>query len=129
MRRNLTLYTRRTVLNIAMLLRDSAVAREVRAYLLDAVEGNTAAGAGLEQRVTAIEGVLAGIGPALRDVALVVNRMDDRLRRVETRLADVETRLGNTEHIVAGMSVRLADLAGDPAFSHRLCRRYRHGRP
>ncbi|WP_461297450.1 hypothetical protein [Streptomyces harbinensis] len=129
MRRRLTLYTRRTVLNIAMLLRDSAVAREVRAYLLDAVEGNTAAGAGLEQRVTAIEGVLAGIGPALRDVALVVNRMDDRLRRVETRLADVETRLGNTEHIVAGMSVRLADLAGDPAFSHRLCRRYRHGRP
>lgn len=55
MRRNLTLYTRRTVLNIAMLLRDSAVAREVRAYLLDAVEGNTAAGAGLEQRVTAME--------------------------------------------------------------------------
>ncbi|MFD7508792.1 hypothetical protein ACFV5N_05505 [Streptomyces sp. NPDC059853] len=84
MRRNLTLYTRRTVLTIAMLLRDSAVAREVRAYLLDAVEGNTAAGADLEQRVTAIEGVLAGIGPALRDVALVVHRMDDRLRRVET---------------------------------------------
>ncbi|MFG2735986.1 hypothetical protein ACGFX7_14350 [Streptomyces harbinensis] len=45
MRRRLTLYTRRTVLNIAMLLRDSAVAWEVRAYLLDAVEGNTAAGA------------------------------------------------------------------------------------
>lgn len=37
-RSNLTLYTRRTVLNVAMLLRDSAVARRVRTYLLD-VEG------------------------------------------------------------------------------------------
>lgn len=37
-RSNLTLYTRRTVLNVAMLLRDSVVARQVRTYLLD-VEG------------------------------------------------------------------------------------------
>lgn len=34
----LTLYTRRTVLNIAMLLRDSDIARCVRTYLLDAEE-------------------------------------------------------------------------------------------
>ncbi|MCH6161496.1 restriction endonuclease [Streptomyces marispadix] len=35
-RSNLALFTRRTVLNVAMLLRDSDVARRVRTYLLDA---------------------------------------------------------------------------------------------
>ncbi|MGW4443667.1 restriction endonuclease [Streptomyces sp. NPDC004682] len=34
-RSGLTLYSRRTVLNIAMLLRDSGIARQVRTYLLD----------------------------------------------------------------------------------------------
>ncbi|MEW2293384.1 restriction endonuclease [Streptomyces sp. NPDC006743] len=34
-RRSLTIYSRRAVLNVAMLLRDSAVARQVRTYLLD----------------------------------------------------------------------------------------------
>ncbi|MFI1754867.1 restriction endonuclease [Streptomyces sp. NPDC020571] len=34
-RRSLTIYSRRAVLNIAMLLRDSDVARQVRTYLLD----------------------------------------------------------------------------------------------
>ncbi|MDT9695526.1 restriction endonuclease [Streptomyces sp. P17] len=34
-RRSLTIYSRRAVLNIAMLLRDSDVARQVRVYLLD----------------------------------------------------------------------------------------------
>ncbi|MGW3296045.1 hypothetical protein ACWC9S_18920 [Streptomyces xiamenensis] len=142
-RRHLTLYTRRTVLNIAMLLRDSPVAREVRAHLLNAVERNGAPAADLERRVGAIEGVLGEVGSAMRDLAMVVHRMDDRLRRMEARLGDVETRLGDvetrldrmgtelesTQRIVAGMSVRLADLAGDPDLSHRLCRRYRHGRP
>ncbi|MFF3496368.1 restriction endonuclease [Streptomyces sp. NPDC002795] len=34
-RRSLTVYSRRAILNVAMLLRDSDVARQVRAYLLD----------------------------------------------------------------------------------------------
>ncbi|MFG2882991.1 restriction endonuclease [Streptomyces sp. NPDC048297] len=34
-RRSLTIYSRRAILNIAMLLRDSEVARQVRVYLLD----------------------------------------------------------------------------------------------
>ncbi|WP_234311871.1 restriction endonuclease [Streptomyces griseus] len=34
-RRGLTIYSRRAVLNVAMLLRDSQVARQVRVYLLD----------------------------------------------------------------------------------------------
>ncbi|MGC9378727.1 restriction endonuclease [Streptomyces sp. MH13] len=34
-RRSLTIYSRRAVLNVAMLLRDSEVARQVRVYLLD----------------------------------------------------------------------------------------------
>ncbi|MFG3254026.1 restriction endonuclease [Streptomyces sp. NPDC048172] len=37
--RHLALFTRRTVLNVAMLLRDSVVARQVRTYLLDAESG------------------------------------------------------------------------------------------
>jgi len=36
--RSLALFTRRTVLNVAMLLRDSEVARQVRCYLLDVEE-------------------------------------------------------------------------------------------
>jgi restriction system protein len=39
-RRSLMLYPRRAVLNIAMLLRDSNVARQVRTYLLDTEEAN-----------------------------------------------------------------------------------------
>lgn len=38
--RHLALFTRRTVLNVAMLLRDSNVARQVRTYLLDAEEAH-----------------------------------------------------------------------------------------
>ncbi|EST37485.1 hypothetical protein N566_12785 [Streptomycetaceae bacterium MP113-05] len=38
--RHLALFTRRTVLNVAMLLRDSIVTRQVRTYLLDAEESH-----------------------------------------------------------------------------------------
>ncbi|WP_344524262.1 restriction endonuclease [Streptomyces albiaxialis] len=41
--RHLALFTRRTVLNVAMLLRDSVVARQVRTYLLDAESGQRSA--------------------------------------------------------------------------------------
>ncbi len=40
--RHLALFTRRTVLNVAMLLRDSIVARQVRTYLLDVEEAHPA---------------------------------------------------------------------------------------
>jgi len=53
-RSSLTLFTRRTVLNVAMLLRDSDIACRVRTYLLDAEEaGGWRAGyASLDRRVT-----------------------------------------------------------------------------
>ncbi|MCU4747916.1 MULTISPECIES: hypothetical protein [Streptomyces] len=124
-RRHLTLYTRRTVLNIAMLLRDSPVAREVRAYLLDAVEGNGTPASDLEPRVAALEGLMADIGPALRDLGMVLHRRD---QRVVHSLRRVDNRLEKTEWIVAGMSARLAELAGDPVIANRL-RRRRRGRP
>ncbi|MEV4612338.1 restriction endonuclease [Kitasatospora sp. NPDC049258] len=45
--RSLALFTRRTVLNVAMLLRDSEIARQVRCYLLDAEhEARAARGSG-----------------------------------------------------------------------------------
>ncbi|WP_045305510.1 hypothetical protein [Saccharothrix sp. ST-888] len=40
--RSLALFTRRAVLNVAMLLRDSETARQVRCYLLDAEQGQRA---------------------------------------------------------------------------------------
>lgn len=104
---NLTLYTRRTVLNIAMLLRDSTVARQVRAYLLDTEEHARRSGPpSLERRVTGIESVLADIGPALRDLGPMIHRMSVRLERVEQRV-------NNTDRVVGAMSARLADVAAD----------------
>lgn len=104
-RAHLTLYSRRTVLNIAMLLRDSAVARQVRAYLLN-TEEQARHPQSLGQRVTNIESVLADIGPALRDLGPLIYRMSVRLERVEQRV-------DNTDRVVSAMSVRLADLAAD----------------
>ncbi|MFB7662707.1 restriction endonuclease [Kitasatospora sp. NPDC056138] len=46
--RSLALFTRRTVLNVAMLLRDSETARQVRCYLLDAEQSQRAGQLGKE---------------------------------------------------------------------------------
>ncbi|QPP07638.1 restriction endonuclease [Streptomyces bathyalis] len=46
-RSNLTLFTRRAVLNVAMLLRDSEIARRIRTYLLDAEQAHRAASTAL----------------------------------------------------------------------------------
>jgi hypothetical protein len=123
-RTNLTLYTRRTVLNVAMLLRDSIVARRVRAYLLDAEErarqpqGSRVVS--LEKRVTNVESAIADIGPALRDLGPLLHRMAVRLENVERRVEHVDgrlegmdRRLENTERVVCAMSERLADVAAD----------------
>ncbi|MGP4114951.1 hypothetical protein ACTWP5_29120 [Streptomyces sp. 4N509B] len=107
-RAHLTLYSRRTVLNIAMLLRGSAVARRVRTYLLDAEDGarRGATSDALERRVTHVEAALADIGPALRDLGPVLHQM-------AVRLEHVERRVDNTERVVSAMSGRLADVAAD----------------
>ncbi|MGW1842793.1 hypothetical protein [Streptomyces sp. NPDC001966] len=102
----LTLYTRRTVLNVAMLLRDSDIARCVRTYLLDAEQGLRAGYASLEHRVTRVESCLAGVGTALQELGPVLNRMSHRLDSLDRRL-DV------THQVVGAMSVRLGHMSED----------------
>ncbi|MFE7398469.1 hypothetical protein [Streptomyces sp. NPDC057557] len=102
----LTLYTRRTVLNVAMLLRDSDIARCVRTYLLDAEQDLRAGYASLEHRVTRIESCLAGVGSALQELGPVLNRMSHRLDSLDRRM-DI------THQVVGAMSVRLGHLSED----------------
>ncbi|MGW8883355.1 hypothetical protein [Streptomyces sp. NPDC055749] len=102
----LTLYTRRTVLNVAMLLRDSDIARCVRTYLLDAEEELKVAYRSLDQRVTGIEGCLAGVGNALQELGPVLGRMSERLDSLDRKL-DV------TYQVVGAMSVKLSDVSQD----------------
>jgi hypothetical protein len=108
-RSSMALYNRRSVLNVAMLLRDSAIARRVRAYLLDSEERARQPQDGVasrERRVTNIESVLADVGPALRDLGPVI-------QRVAVRLENVERRVDHTDRVVCAMSERLADMASD----------------
>ncbi|MFK8847925.1 hypothetical protein [Streptomyces sp. Ac-502] len=119
-RAHLTLYTRRTILNIAMLLRDSEVARAVRTYLLDVEEDartrvevprpRQARPAptveSLDHRLTNVESSLADIGPALRDLGPVIGRISVRLDRLDRRL-------DATNRVVCAMSERLSDLSED----------------
>jgi uncharacterized coiled-coil protein SlyX len=132
MARRLAVYTRRTVLNVAMLLRDSEVARRVRAYLLDVEEaarseapGAVSSGAepapvppqqslaSLDRRVTKLESAMSLIGPVLQELGPVIGRMSLRLERVDHRLAAMERRQVGTERVVSAMSRRLADLGED----------------
>ncbi|MEW1615235.1 MULTISPECIES: hypothetical protein [unclassified Streptomyces] len=102
----LTLYTRRTVLNVAMLLRDSDIARCVRTYLLDAEESLRAQYDSLDVRVTRIESCLADVGSALQELGPVLCRMSERLDSLDRK---VEA----TQQVVGAMSVRLSDLSQD----------------
>ncbi|MFE7039931.1 hypothetical protein ACFU9X_10895 [Streptomyces atratus] len=102
----LTLHTRRTVLNVAMLLRDSDIARCVRTYLLDAEQDLRAGYASLEHRVTRIESCLAGVGSAFQELGPVLNRMSHRLDSLDRRM-DI------TYQVVGAMSVRLGHLSED----------------
>ncbi|MFE2017980.1 hypothetical protein ACFW9O_07970 [Streptomyces sp. NPDC059499] len=102
----LTLYTRRTVLNVAMLLRDSDIARCVRTYLLDAEEDLRASIASLDQRVTRVEGCLVGVGSALQELGPVLGRMSHRLDVLDRKL-DV------THQVVGAISLRLTDVSQD----------------
>ncbi|MFJ8310147.1 MULTISPECIES: hypothetical protein [unclassified Streptomyces] len=134
-RAHLRLFTRRAVLNIAMLLRDSDIARRVRTYLLDTEETPRTVIAGdprydgLEVRVTNLESSMAHIGPALQELGPVLRRMsvrleamdhrmevmDHRIEAMDHRLEAVDRRLDATNRVVGAMSVRLADLSEDVA--------------
>jgi len=143
MQRRLAVYSRRTVLNVAMLLRDSDVARRVRAYLLDVEENartvtaTTSAPPGyspLDRRVTNLESAVSHIGPVLQELGPVIGRIsrrleqvghrlegvdrrleqvDLRLEGVDHRLTEMERRQVSTERVVSAMSRRLADMSED----------------
>ncbi|MEU8851840.1 restriction endonuclease [Streptomyces sp. NPDC048564] len=66
-RRSLTIYARRAVLNVAMLLRDSEVARQVRVYLLDMEYA---------ARAQPVE------NPAPTDVVSLDDRIDQRITHI-----------------------------------------------
>lgn len=102
----LTLYTRRSVLNIAMLLRDSDIARRVRTHLLDAEEGWREGYASLDRRVTDVESCLGGVGVALQELGPVLNRMS-------YRLDSLDRRLDATNQVVAAISNRLCQMSED----------------
>ncbi|MEU7045779.1 hypothetical protein AB0A77_32615 [Streptomyces varsoviensis] len=136
LRSNLSLFTRRAVLNVAMLLRDSAVAQRVRTYLLDTEESHRTGGqqepppgyASLDRRVTALETCMAGVGTALQELGPVIGRIsarldridqrldgiDDRLDGIDNRLDDFDRRLHATNRVVCAMSERLAALTPPP---------------
>ncbi|PCG83512.1 hypothetical protein CIB93_24230 [Streptomyces sp. WZ.A104] len=102
----LRIYTRRTVLNVAMLLRDSDIARCVRTYLLDAEGPLRSQYASLDQRVTRIESCLSGVGSALQELGPVLGRMSERLEGLERK---VEV----THQVIGAMSLRLTDVQQD----------------
>ncbi|MBU3866822.1 hypothetical protein KN815_22975 [Streptomyces sp. 4503] len=121
----LTLYPRRAVLNVAMLLRDSDTAKRVRTYLLD-VEESTRSGpeAGTDQlpleriltermlagpiggRLDAVEACLADVGSTLRELA-------PWMARVSARLDGMDRRLDAHGRVICAMSERLCDLGED----------------
>ncbi|MFJ5224308.1 hypothetical protein [Streptomyces sp. NPDC088400] len=102
----LTLYTRRAVLNIAMLLRDSDIARCVRTYLLDAEDELRKGYADLDRRVTNVESCLGAVGAALQELGPVLHRMS-------CRLDSLDRRLDATNKVVAAMGNRLCEMSAD----------------
>ncbi|MFG3282721.1 hypothetical protein [Streptomyces sp. NPDC048111] len=124
-RSHLRLFTRRTVLNIAMLLRDSEVARCVRTYLLDTEESARPRTVitsdprydGLDHRVTDLESSMARIGPALQELGPVLSRMstrldslDRRMSSMDQRMAAMDQRMGTMDRRLEGVEVRLDGL-------------------
>ncbi|MFJ8731795.1 restriction endonuclease [Streptomyces bauhiniae] len=111
-RSSLTLYSRRAVLNIAMLLRDSEVARQVRTYLLDAEQAVRARLDGpalddrIDQRIAHVLGktvvpmfnaLIETSGEHQRELVAMrdgVWRIEQRLRTHHARLRRLEGRKG-----------------------------------
>ncbi|MDT0378889.1 hypothetical protein RM572_08900 [Streptomyces sp. DSM 42041] len=101
--RSLAVYSRRTVLNVAMLLRDSEVARRVRAYLLDVEAEAAPVSSALEPRVAKLESAVGDIGAMFQELGPVIHRMSVRMERIDRRMV-------NTERLVCEMSRRTADM-------------------
>jgi hypothetical protein len=126
MRAHLTLLSRRAVLNVAMLLRDSEVARRVRVHLLDAEASTRTAPGVLERYVTE----LAATTAARVACEIVDSRIDARLRRhtevvgaLSVKVTNVECALGDLRDTLAGVREELGELRAERG---RRLRRRRH---
>lgn len=130
-RNSLTVFNRRAVLNMAMLLRDSTIAQRVRTYLLNVEEsahpgvvkthraveelretlrGLTDGHDELDRRLTRVEGSTHDIGRVLQELGPVIGRLSSRLERMDHRLVETERRTSRTEQVVCAMSERLAGM-------------------
>jgi len=132
-RSGLTVFSRRAVLYVAMLLRDSVVAQQVRNYLLDVEESarahpgveavrqsteelrrtvsTLAVGYGsLDRRVGNLESAGAELGAVLQELGPVIGRLSARVERMDDRVAETARRTARTEQLVSAMSQRLADM-------------------
>jgi restriction system protein len=116
-RRSLTIYSRRAVLNIAMLLRDSDIARQVRTYLLDtehlartrpvenpAPTDTSALDARIDQRITHI---------LRRTVVPMFNSMIATSGEHRRELIELREDIENVERKLCWHHKRLAVLEGE----------------
>ncbi len=102
----LTLYTRRTVLNIALLLRDSDIARCVRTYLLDAEES---------LRTQYASSTTESRASRAASPESAVRRRSSRpvLVRMSERLDSLDRKVEMTHQVVGAMSLRPTDVQQD----------------
>ncbi|MCX4747691.1 hypothetical protein OG455_19595 [Kitasatospora sp. NBC_01287] len=99
----LGVFPRRAVLNVAMLLRDSEVARAVRRHLLDAAE-----------QPGDLSGVTIGqlVEQATRVVQQRVAELQQGVAALEARHAVLSAQVRRDQELLAALTVRLADTAG-----------------
>jgi hypothetical protein len=123
---NLTVLPRRAVLNVAMLLRDSDIARRVRVYLLDAEESAGYVPGRLERYVTE----LAATTAARVACEIVDARIDARLKphtdvigALSVKVTNVECAMADVKQSLVGIREELTELRADRG---RRLRRRRH---
>ncbi len=104
-RSGLALFTRRAVLNVAMLLRDSEVARRVRTHLLDAEESHRRGGEGAFGWGSAFESLVT---EAAAKAAVMVLEGP-----IGARLDAVDRRLDAHGRVICAMSDRLCRMGED----------------
>ncbi|MCZ2524708.1 hypothetical protein [Streptomyces sp. HB2AG] len=115
-RSGLALFPRRAVLNVAMLLRDSDVARRVRTYLLD-----TEAEARSAVRGPAGGSACSSLDRHVEEVAVraatgaVTEAVEQAFAPVVAQLGELNARMARQTEVVCAMSVRLADVGDDLA--------------
>ncbi|WP_042415962.1 hypothetical protein [Streptacidiphilus anmyonensis] len=126
LRSHLTLLSRRAVLNVAMLLRDSDVARRVRVHLLDAEESGGYAPGRLERYVTE----LAATTAARVACEIVDSRIDVRLRphtevigALSVKVTDVECAVADMQQTLVGIREELGELRAERGLRLRRRRR------